>query len=152
MFITINEHSYLALVSQELGGGQRQTRRDDSLNGRVVGQVQEEAHVLHGAVLLEVLLEEPGRLHVDTHGREHDGEVVLVVVHDGLAGDLDETGLSTDLGGDFVVRQTGGGEDGNLLTTSDGVHDVDGGNAGLDHLLGIDTRPWVDGLALKVRR
>ena len=30
----------------------------------VVGQVQEETHVLHGPVLLKVLLEETRRLHV----------------------------------------------------------------------------------------
>jgi hypothetical protein len=33
----------------------------------------------------------------------------------------------------FVVRKTSGGEKGDLLTTSDGVHDVDGRYAGLDH-------------------
>lgn len=46
----------------------------------------------------------------------------------------------------FIVRQTGGREDRDLLATSDGVHDIDSGDTGLDHLLGIDTRPRVDGL------
>lgn len=72
--------SHLALVGQELSSGQSQTWSDNSLNSGVVGQVQEQAHVLHGAVLFEVLLEEPGGLHVDTHSGEHDGEVVFVVI------------------------------------------------------------------------
>jgi len=141
----------LALVGQELGGGQGQTGSDDTLDGRIVGQVQEQAHVLHGTVLLEVLLEETGRLHVHTHSGEHDGEVVGVVIQHGLARQLDETGLTTDLGGDFVVGQTGGGEDGDLLATGNRVHHIDGRDTGLDHLLGVDTRPGVDGLALDVQ-
>lgn len=32
---------------------------------RVVGQIQEQADVVHGSVLLEVRLEETGSLHVD---------------------------------------------------------------------------------------
>ena len=47
-----DQHVLLALVGEELGGGERQARRDDALDGRVVGQVQEETDVLHAAVLL----------------------------------------------------------------------------------------------------
>ena len=32
-----------------------EARRDDPLDGRVVRQVQEQAHVLHGTVLFDVL-------------------------------------------------------------------------------------------------
>lgn len=32
---------------------------------RVVGQIQEQADIVHGSVLLEIRLEETGRLHVD---------------------------------------------------------------------------------------
>ena len=49
----------------------------------------------------------------------------------------------------FVTPQlTVGGEDRDLLATSNGVHDVNGGDAGLDHLLRIDPGPGVDRLAL----
>jgi hypothetical protein len=61
---------------------------------------------------------------------------------------LDEGGLTTDLGADFVVRKTGSGEERNFLTTSDGVHDIDSGNTGLDHLLGVLTLEGVDWLTL----
>jgi hypothetical protein len=38
---------------------------------------------------------------------------------------LDEGGLTTNLSTDFVVGQTGGGEERNFLATSDRVHDID---------------------------
>lgn len=50
------------------------------------------------------------------------------------------------------MGQTGGREDGNFLASGDGVHDVDGGQSGLDHFLGIDTRPGIDGLTLNVEK
>ncbi|EZA62788.1 hypothetical protein X777_07604 [Ooceraea biroi] len=99
-----DQHVLLALVRQELGRRQSETRRDDSLDRRVVGQIQEEAHVLHGAVLLEVLLEETSGLHVDTHRRKHDGEVVLVRVENRFSGHFHETCLTTDLRGDLWKR------------------------------------------------
>ena len=58
------------LVSQVLCGGKGETRRDNSLDGRIVGQVEEEANVFHGTVLFEVLLEESRDLHVHTHSCE----------------------------------------------------------------------------------
>ena len=50
-----DEDVLLALVGEVLGGGERQARRDDPVVGGVVRQVQEQADVLHGTVLLEVL-------------------------------------------------------------------------------------------------
>lgn len=44
----------------------------------------------------------------------------------------------------LVVRKTGSREDGNLLTTRDRVHRVNGRDTRLDHLLGVDTRIRVD--------
>jgi hypothetical protein len=67
--------------------------------------VHEKDHSIHGAVDLEVSLEESGSLKVDSHGSENDGEVLLVVVVDILT--LYKRGLSADLGSDFVVRETG---------------------------------------------
>ena len=72
----------------------------------------------------------------------------MVVIHDGRVVHFDETGLTTDLSGDVVMRQTRGGEDGNLLPTSDRVHPIDSGDSGLNHLLGIDSGPWIDRLTL----
>lgn len=47
--------------------------------------------------------------------------------------------------------ETGCRENGDFLPPGDAVHAVDGGDAGLDHLLGVDTALWVDGLAWKSR-
>ena len=74
---------------------------------RIVGQVEEERDALQTAVLLEVSREEPCCFQIHTHRGEHDGEVLLVAVVHALVCDtllLDEAGLPTDLGGDFVVR------------------------------------------------
>jgi hypothetical protein len=57
-----------------------------------------------------------------------------------LVGDtllLDKTSLSANLGSDVVVRQTGSGENGDLLSTGDRVHRVNGGDTGRDHLFGV---------------
>jgi hypothetical protein len=51
----------------------------------------------------------------------------------------------------LVVRKSGSREDGNLLTTSDGVHRVDGRNTCLDHLLGVDARVGVDGRPINIQ-
>jgi hypothetical protein len=155
----------------------QQVKRDSR---RVVCQVEEERRPVERTVLLEVRLEEPSGLHVDSHGSEDDREVVLVTVVNTFARSwsLDETGLSTDLSGDLkrgrgsnvgdlvradtgtqhvhktarprqgtyvVVRKTRSREDGDLLTSSNRVHDVDRRDTSLDHLLGVDSRVGVDG-------
>jgi hypothetical protein len=77
-----------------------------------------------------------------------------------------QTGLSTNLRSDFVVGKTRGGEDGNLLTTGNRVHRVDGGDTGRDHFFGVHlilsaldslsaaalsySGVWVDGTAVDV--
>lgn len=111
----------------------------------IISQVQEERDSLHASVLLKVAGEESAGFQVDTHGTEDDGEVVLVVIVNTL-GRLNQTGLSTDLGGNFVVRKTSGREDGNLLTTGNGVHGVDGRDTGGDHLLGVFLQISIQGI------
>lgn len=51
----------------------------------------------------------------------------------------------------LVVGQPSSREDGDLLSSGDTVHAIDGGDAGLDHLLGVDTTLRVDGLTWKYR-
>lgn len=107
---------------------------------RVVCQVQEQGNTLHTAVLLEVSCEETRCLQVDTHSTENDGEVVSVSVVYALVDPgrpTDKTGLSANLSGDFVVGETGGREDRDLLTTGNGVHGIDSGDTSGDHLFGV---------------
>lgn len=117
----------------------------------IVRQVSEHSDTLHRAVLLEVLGKETGSLQVHTHSTEDDGEVVVVHVLGTLALVLDKTGLTTDLSSNLVVRKTRSREDGDLLTTGNGVHGVDGGDTGGDHLLGVHTRVRVDGRTVDVQ-
>jgi len=100
-------------------------------------------------VLLEVLLEESRSGHVDTHGREHDGERVLALVDRGLGGH--QRGLAADLCGNLIVRQTGGREQRDLLASRNRHVDVDGADTGLDHLLRVRALAGVDGLSLDVQ-
>lgn len=141
---------HLLSVSQVLSGGQGETRSDDSLNSGIVGQVHEQDDTVHGTVHLEVSLEETSSLHIDTHSGEDEGEVLLRVIMHVLV--LDQGGLTTNLGTNGIVRQTSGGEERNLLTTSDGVHDIDGGDSCLNHLLGVVTLERINWLALYIKQ
>lgn len=69
------------------------------------GQVDEKGTVGNSTRFLEILLEEPGGLHVDTHGGKDDREIVLVTIVNTLGGSwsVDETGLSTNLSSNVVV-------------------------------------------------
>lgn len=49
----------------------------------------------------------------------------------------------------LVVRETCSREDGDLLASGDAVHAVDGRDAGLDHLLGVNAALGVDGLTCR---
>ncbi|KAI6761576.1 hypothetical protein HG531_002129 [Fusarium graminearum] len=121
---------------------------------QIGNRVKEKSGALQTAVLLKIAGEEAGGFQVNTHSTEDDGEVLFVSVMNTLVGDallLHETSLSTNLGGDFVVRQTGGREDGNLLSSSNRVHGVDGRNTGRDHFLGKPySRVGVDGRTVDV--
>ena len=138
----------VVLVGKVLGGGKGETGGNDTLNGGIVGKVEEKGRALHGTGFLEVGAEETGGFHVHAHGTEDDGEVLLVSIDGVLL--LDERGLTGNLGGDLIVGKTGGGEDGDLLSTGDRVHDVNGGDTGLNHGLGVVTGGGVDGLSVDV--
>ena len=64
---------------------------------------------------------------------------------------LDQGSLTANLGTNGIMGETSGGEEGNLLTTSDGVHDIDGGDSSLDHLLGVVTLVRINWLALYIK-
>ena len=46
------------------------------------------------------------------------------------------------------MRETGSGEKWDFLASGDGVHDIDGRDSGLDHLLRVDSLIRVNGLTL----
>jgi hypothetical protein len=92
----------LELVGVVFGRGEGQAGRDDALDRRVVGVVEEERDTVERAVLLKVGLEEARGLQVDAHGGEDDGEVVFVSVVDVFRRTLDEAGLAHDLRRDLA--------------------------------------------------
>ena len=128
----------------------RAPRRERGANRRVrwvVGVVEEERDAIERAILLEVLAEEAGGLHIDTHGSKDDREVVFVAIVHVFCRAFDEACLSTDLSGNlegwrilefhrikslgnkrahFVMRQAGSRKYRNLLSTGNGIHDVNG--------------------------
>lgn len=73
---------------------------------RVRSQIDEKSTVGNSSTLLKVLLEEPGGFHVNTHSGKDNGEIVLVSIVDtlGSSWSADQTGLSTNLGSNVVVR------------------------------------------------
>ena len=95
----------LELVRVVLGRGECKARCDDTLDCRIVCQVEEERDTVQTTVLFEVLFEEASRLHVHTHRGEHDGEVVFVAVMHILSRTLDKTRLPHDLRGNLDAAQ-----------------------------------------------
>ena len=95
------------------------TRGDDTLNSaqgqlvsvcartdnirRVVCQIEEKSDPFHTAVFFEIAGEESTRLHVDTHGSEDDGEVLLMTIMNILCRLVHQTSLSTNLSSNLVV-------------------------------------------------
>ena len=52
----------------------------------------------------------------------------------------------------IIVRETSGGENGDLLSSGDAVHGVNGRDTSLDHFFRVDTGPRVDGLTWREGR
>ena len=131
-----DQHLHAQVERHVLRGGQTETRGEGTLDGGVVGEVQEDHGVLQSAGPLELLHEHLLLFVGDTHGDEHDGELLV------LSADLR---LPGDLKSDLVVRETGLGEDRQLLTPDQGVHSIDGGDTGLDEIRRAVPCPGVDG-------
>ena len=130
------------LKGQIFRGGEGHAGCGDTLHGGVVGQVGKEHGAVDGAGTAELLHEEVGLLKGDADGGEDHGEIARVVPqHLGLAGDLGRQGR---------VRQAGAGENGQLLSAHQGVQAVDGGNAGLNKLVGVVPGGRVHGQAVDV--
>lgn len=70
----------------------------------VIGQVQEERDTFQGTVLFEIPGEESTRFQVHTHSSKNDREVLFVTVMNILSWSLNETSLSANLSGDFIMR------------------------------------------------
>jgi len=71
---------HVFLVGKMLSGGKGKSWGDDTLNGWIVCVVHEKDDTVHGAVNLEIGLEESSGLKVDTHCCENNSEVLIGVI------------------------------------------------------------------------
>mmetsp|Transcript_3276 Transcript_3276/g.6039 ORF Transcript_3276/g.6039 Transcript_3276/m.6039 type:complete len:232 (+) Transcript_3276:569-1264(+) len=144
-----DQHVQVTFVSKVLSRSERKTGCDDTFNGWIVGKIQEKSRTLHGTTFLEIGTEETSSFHVNTHSTKHNTKVILVSINSILL--LDKRRLTSNLSSDFVVGKTSCRENGNLLSTSNGVHHIDSRDTSLDHSLGIITRRGVNGLSINVK-
>ena len=131
-----------ALVKRQiLGCRQRQTRGGNSLYRCIIGQVDEHNRAVNGAGLPEALLEEVCLLEGDAHGGKNHREGLIGSPH---------LGLPCNLGSQLVVRQSGAGENRQLLSADQCIQAVNGRNAGLNKLLRIGPGRRVHGQSVDV--
>lgn len=95
---------FLQLVRIVFCSGKCESRGNDALDGRVIGEIEEESDTVQRTVFFEIRLKEPCGFHIHAHGRKDDGEVVRGPVEHILRRAFDEAGLSTDLGGNLEGR------------------------------------------------
>src|SRR5271155_2291795 len=98
---------FLELVCVVFCSRERQARGNDSLNGGIVGQIEEKCDSFHRSVLFEITCEKPSGFHVDTHSSEDNAKVFFMTVMYTFGGRLYKSCLSAYLSGDFVMRKTG---------------------------------------------
>src|ERR1700722_629158 len=63
-----------------LGRSESKTGRNDALNSRIIGQVQEKRDSIQAAIRLEIFFEKSRGFHVHSHCSENNREIVLVSV------------------------------------------------------------------------
>mmetsp|Transcript_17100 Transcript_17100/g.39297 ORF Transcript_17100/g.39297 Transcript_17100/m.39297 type:complete len:306 (-) Transcript_17100:472-1389(-) len=68
----------VTFVCKVFGSSESQTRGNNTFNGRIVGQVEEQRCTLHSTTLFEIGTEETGGFHVNSHSSEDDTEVLFV--------------------------------------------------------------------------
>ena len=131
-----DQHLHIHFKGKEFSGRQGDARRDEALDGGVVGQIEEHHRAGQRPRGLELVDEERRLALGDAHGREHDGELLLA------AQDL---GLPGDLRGNLVVRQSRAAKDGKFLSPHQRVQAVDRRDAGLNELLRTLPGDGIDG-------
>ncbi len=78
------------------------------------------------------MLKEPRHLLIHTHSREHNSKIVLGMIRYILT--LHKLGIPTNLCTDLIMWKTVRGEKRDLLTSRNGVHDINRRNTSLNHL------------------
>ncbi len=94
------------------------------------------------------MLKEPRHLLIHTHSREHNSKIVLGMIRYILT--LHKLGIPTNLCTDLIMWKTVRGEKRDLLTSRNGVHDINRRNTSLNHLLGVLPLKGVNRLPLNI--
>ena len=121
---------HVLLECQVLSSSQSHTRSRNTLDRRVVCKVHEHNGTVDSAGLGKVLDEEVSFFEGDTDSSEYYSELIVCIEY---------LCLTSDLCSQFCMRQTGTGEDRQLLTTNQCVQTVDSGNTSLNELVRIYT-------------
>ena len=137
-----HQHVIVEVESEIFGGGKCRARGEQALDDRFVGEVQEDDHLVQDAALFEAFLKESGIGMRGAEGGEDDDEFGRVVAQ--------QLGLTHDLRRDPVMRQAAAGENRQFLAAGQGIHAVDGGNAGLDEFARVGAGGGVERLAVHV--
>ena len=136
-----HEDMHPLLKGKVLGQGQGDPRGDEAFDGRGIGQTQEQGGVCEDARFLQGVDEKLRHIEFDAHRRKDDDELFL---------GGQNPGLPRDLGGNEVVRHAAAGKNRKLLAADQGVHPVNGGDAGLNEVPGVFPAPGIDGQAVDV--
>ncbi len=131
-----HEHVEVPLEGEVLGDGQRHPRREQSLDRRIVGQIEEQDGPVELSRLLQVRTKEGSLAMRDAHCGEDDHEVLMLGATDRRS--------CRDIGGELIGRQSEPREDRQLLTAHQRVEPVDRRDAGLDELGRIATGRRID--------
>ena len=97
---------------------------DQTLNHRVICQIDEHGYVGGNTTLFKGAAEEISHIVFDTHSGEYDSEFLVRI--------LSQRSLLYDLCSQLVMWKTVAGEDRQLLATDQGGQTVDGRNTGTD--------------------
>uniref|UniRef100_A0A7C9AXN5 Uncharacterized protein n=1 Tax=Opuntia streptacantha TaxID=393608 RepID=A0A7C9AXN5_OPUST len=134
-------------ISQIFCSGEGNTGRNDTLNRRVIGQIQKEGDSLHGSILLKITFEELCSFHVNTHSCEHNGKIVFFTILNEivrLLQPLYQPSLTTDLCSNLIMRKTSSRKERNLLSSSNRIHDINGRNSSLYHFFWVSSLTRID--------
>ena len=117
---------HVLLKCQILGSCQRDLRCDQTLDNRVISQVEEHRDVARYAALLKCLAEILRDIVLDAHRGKYDTELALRV--------LSDVRLLHNLCRQLIMRKTVAGENRQLLAANQSCQSVDSGNTCLNEV------------------
>ena len=116
-------------------------RCGNTLDGRVIGEVDEQHRPVNRPGFLKRFLEEIRFFERDAHRGKHNSKLLIRSA---------DPGLARDLRSQLCMRQAGCGEDRKLLASDQCIQAVDGGNTGLDEFGRIRAGCWIHRQAVDV--